>query len=86
MIKHNPNHQKHVDDIIMRLDTQQNQATIEKRKEAARVNRESPSVEEVQLSNNPPPQIIEVLLRCQFTSMWESHTARHESQVTRNRK
>ena len=55
MIKHNPTHQKHACDINMRLDTQQNQATIEKRKEAARFKRGNPSVEEVQLSNNPPP-------------------------------
>ena len=63
MIKHNPTHQKHAGDNNMRLDTQQNQATREKRKEAARVNRGIPSVEEVQLSNpHPPnkPSIVEV--------------------------
>lgn len=86
MINYNPTHHKYSCDANIRSATHQNKSARENRKGAERVKIVRPSAEEVQLSNFSKNQRSQVSPRCQFTSVWESHTARHASQVRINSK
>ena len=86
IINYNPTHHKYSCDANIRTATHQNKSARENRKGAERVKIVRPSAEEVQLSNFSKNQRSQVSPRCQFTSVWESHAARHAYQVRRNRK
>ena len=86
MINYNPTHHKYSGDANIRTATHQKKSARENRKGAERVKIVRPSAEEVQLSNFSKDQRIQVSPRCQFTSVWDSHTARHAYQVRINSK
>ena len=86
MINCNPTYHKYSGDANIRNVTHQNKSSRENRKGDERVKIVSPSADEVQLSNFSKNQRSQVSPRCQFTSVWESHTARHAYQVRINRK
>ena len=86
MINCNQTYHKYSCDANIRTVTHQDEYAIENRKGAERVKIVRPSAEEVQLSNFSNNQRSQVSPRCQFTSVWESHTARNAYQVRINRK
>ena len=86
MINYNPTHHKYSGDANIRTATHENKSARENIKGDERVKIVRPSAEEVQLSNFSKNQRSQVSPRCQFTSVWESHTDRHASQIIRNRK
>ena len=86
MINYNPTHHKYSGDSNIRTAKHQNKSAMENRKVAERVKIVRPSAEEVQLSNFSKNLRSQVSPRCQFTSVWESHTARHAYQVRINSK